>query len=90
MTRWLHQDDYPGAAPFDAVFCRNVLIYFKAEDRRQILGRMIKLLGASGYLFLGHAETLNAAAHDMVNVIPTVYAKKSATSIEPRASRATA
>jgi len=44
---------------FDAIFCRNVLIYFNAETKKQVLGRMLDGLAPDGYLFLGQAETLS-------------------------------
>lgn len=53
-------DDWPSlAAPgtLDLVFMRNVLIYFSLETKRQILGKVRRLLRPDGYLFLGGAET---------------------------------
>ena len=44
--------------PFDAIFCRNVLIYFTPEAMRQVVGRFESLLAVGGYLFLGHSESL--------------------------------
>ena len=41
----------------DVVFMRNVLIYFNQETKRKILGKIVPLIPASGYLFLGSAET---------------------------------
>jgi chemotaxis protein methyltransferase CheR len=44
-------------APLDIVFMRNVLIYFDLETKRNIFGRLSKLLKSDGYLFLGGAES---------------------------------
>ena len=43
--------------PADIVFLRNVLIYFDIETKRQILGKVRKILRPGGVLVLGTAET---------------------------------
>jgi len=43
--------------PFDLVFCRNVMIYFDAETRKQILKELHGTLFRGGWLLLGGAET---------------------------------
>ncbi len=43
----------------DIIFCRNVLIYFSAERKTDILNRMALSLNPGGYLFLGASETIN-------------------------------
>ncbi|HEY3445425.1 MAG TPA: protein-glutamate O-methyltransferase CheR [Myxococcales bacterium] len=58
---------------FDLVFCRNVLIYFTAEGRERVAREMLSRLEPEGYLFLGHAETLNGPGESVRTVIPTVY-----------------
>lgn len=44
---------------FDAIFCRNVLIYFSADRKSQIIERMARALNPGGFLFLGSTESLN-------------------------------
>jgi chemotaxis protein methyltransferase CheR len=48
---------FPPLPPIDVTFLRNVLIYFKADSRRQILQRVRRVLRPGGYLVLGAAET---------------------------------
>lgn len=70
----LNEPAYAVNGPFDLIFCRNVLIYFDRTDRDRIVRRMLSYLSPSGYLFVGHAESLHTM-HDVVrSVITTVYA----------------
>lgn len=62
---------------FDLVFCRNVLIYFSSESKRDIMGRMAKTLNPGGHLFLGASESITnySDAYDMVRCNPGVVYK---------------
>lgn len=50
---------YSSLGQFDIVFCRNVLIYFSAEVKTEILRKIHRQLKPGGYLFLGASESLS-------------------------------
>ncbi|HEY4642319.1 MAG TPA: protein-glutamate O-methyltransferase CheR [Thermoanaerobaculia bacterium] len=71
----LHHEPYPVIGRFDLIFCRNVLIYFDAPSKRRVIDRLLDRLDPSGFLFLGHSESLSQ--HEGVRAAgPTVYAQK--------------
>ncbi len=55
-------EHWPIKQPLDAIFCRNVMIYFDKPTQYRILKRMKPLLKTDGLLFLGHSEALYHAA----------------------------
>ncbi len=69
----LHEGPFSSYGQFDLILCRNVLIYFTAAGRAQVLGHLTAQLAPGGRLFLGHAETLNGVQHSLRTVVPTIY-----------------
>jgi chemotaxis protein methyltransferase CheR len=64
---------------FDLVMCRNVLIYFSADLKKDILQRIHATLNPGGYLILGASESLNGLSdlYEMVQCHPgIIYRKK--------------
>jgi chemotaxis protein methyltransferase WspC len=55
-----------GAAGYDAIFCRNVLIYFDRETQDRAVGVLRRLLAPRGLLFVGPSETSLLLSHDFV------------------------
>ncbi|AHK78970.1 chemotaxis protein CheR [Ectothiorhodospira haloalkaliphila] len=53
---------WPLKEPFDAIFCRNVLIYFDKPTQYRLLSRFHPLLHPEGLLFVGHSESLAHAS----------------------------
>jgi chemotaxis protein methyltransferase CheR len=45
---------------WDAIFCRNVTIYFRLESTRRVVDNFFESLNPGGYLFIGHSETLTS------------------------------
>lgn len=70
----LAEDAYVAPLGFDLVFCRNVLIYFKAEDKTRVLERLLRHLAPHGHLLLGHAESVTGLTTRLRSVGPNVYA----------------
>ncbi len=70
-------DSYTGLGKFDIVFCRNVLIYFNADLKRQILQKIHASLKPQGILYLGSSEGLAGAADlfEMVRCEPGILYK---------------
>lgn len=65
--------DYGIQEKFDAIFCRNVIIYFDRPTQQSILGRITARLRPGGYLFMGHAETLHELDLPVEPVAPALY-----------------
>jgi chemotaxis protein methyltransferase CheR len=70
----LNDTDWPlDLGSFDAIFCRNVFMYFDAPDKDRIVRRQLTYLAPGGHLFLGDAEGLAGLDDKVVQVIPSVY-----------------
>ena len=60
----------------NAIFCRNVIIYFDYETQMKLMERFCRQLRHGAYLFLGHSETLNRMVDlPLRQVAPTIYCK---------------
>ena len=68
--------DWPMRGLFDAIFCRNVMIYFDDPTKARLQERLAQQLAPGGFLYIGHSERLLGAAERMLEPIGhTIYRK---------------
>ena len=53
---------WPMQGSFDAIFCRNVVIYFDETTQAKVWSRFAPLIPVGGYLYIGHSERLSGPA----------------------------
>ena len=70
-------DAWPMRGPFDIIFCRNVMIYFDEATKTKLVDRFADILCPSGYLYIGHSETLFKITSRFEPAGQTVYRKVS-------------
>ncbi|MBL8504296.1 MAG: chemotaxis protein CheR [Rhodocyclaceae bacterium] len=71
----LLEASWPVQGPLDAIFCRNVMIYFDKPTQYRILQRFLPLLREDGLLFAGHSESFLHAGDLFRPLGRTVYAR---------------
>lgn len=69
-------NEWPMKGQFDVIFCRNVLIYFNAEDKHRITMQLISKLKIGGYLYMGHAESILNPPPTIKSVGTTTYQRR--------------
>jgi chemotaxis protein methyltransferase CheR len=75
FTRLNLMADWPMKGLFDAIFCRNVMIYFDANTKQQLIDRYWDMLAPGGTLLIGHSESLAGTPHRFQYIQPTIYQK---------------
>jgi len=66
-------NEWPVRGPFDAIFCRNVIIYFDKDTQRALFARMAALQRPGDILFLGHSESLYRVSDKYELIGRTIY-----------------
>jgi chemotaxis protein methyltransferase CheR len=66
-------EEYGLGEKADAIFCRNVIIYFDRSTQESILGKLSQNLALGGYMFVGHSETLHDMSLPLRAVAPALY-----------------
>jgi len=68
-------ESYSWGRQFPVIFCRNVMIYFDRPTQEQVVRQLTECLEPGGYLFVGHAESLNRVSHSLEYIQPAIYRK---------------
>lgn len=63
--------------PFDLILCRNVMIYFDVPTKEALVNKFYDWTAESGYLFIGHSESLNRDTTRYKYIKPAIYQKRS-------------
>ena len=71
----LNGPSWPMKGPFDAIFCRNVVIYFDEPTQERVWSRFAPLLAPGGRLYVGHSERVGANVTAFESCGLTAYRK---------------
>src|SRR6201999_2915290 len=74
---------FPVRGRFDAVFCRNVMIYFDRPTQQYVVSKLVERITPGGYLVIGHSESV-VATH-----LPRGHATVGVYRIDPSGGRGT-
>ena len=69
-------DRWPFQGKFDAIFCRNVMIYFDAATKANLIERFIQSIKPGGWLYIGHSESFHGTHPELQLVGRTTYRRK--------------
>ncbi|MFC4667057.1 CheR family methyltransferase [Seohaeicola nanhaiensis] len=62
-------DPWPVSGPFDAIFCRNVMIYMEEDVQRRVWAGLASVMPPGGYLFIGHSERIGREFKDQLQLV---------------------
>lgn len=72
----LMDEVFPFKRKFHVIFCRNVMIYFDAETKKNLVNKFYNALEYGGYLFIGHSESIGRDDKKFKYIQPAVYRKE--------------
>nr|WP_235937843.1 protein-glutamate O-methyltransferase CheR [Pseudoroseicyclus tamaricis] len=78
-------DELPFRGPFDAIFCRNVAIYFDKPTQARVWSKLTSVLRPGGELFIGHSERLSGEVSNCYENSGITSYRRVAGAVEPKA-----
>jgi chemotaxis protein methyltransferase CheR len=67
---------WPFSGVFDAIFCRNVMIYFDGPTKLKLIERFTEKVKPGGFLYIGHSESLHGSHAGLSLVGRTIYRRE--------------
>lgn len=71
----LMNEFFPFKKKFHLILCRNVMIYFEEETKRELIHRFYEHMEPGGYLLIGHSESIQRSESQYQFVAPAIYRK---------------
>jgi len=71
----LLEEVFPFKKKFHVIFCRNVMIYFDQQTKRDLVDKFYKHMEYGGFLFIGHSESIDRNHTQFKYIQPAVYRK---------------
>jgi chemotaxis protein methyltransferase CheR len=71
----LMDEVFPFKKKFHVIFCRNVMIYFDAKTKMELVNKFYKMTEPGGYIFISHSESISRDETDYKYIMPGVYRK---------------
>ncbi|MEA4847874.1 MAG: protein-glutamate O-methyltransferase CheR [Clostridiaceae bacterium] len=72
----LAEEVFPFKKKFHVIFCRNVMIYFDDQTRKNLIRKFYDITEPGGFLFIGHSESINREDTKYKYIMPAVYRKE--------------
>ena len=69
----LMDEPWPFHGMFDAIYCRNVMIYFDAPTKTKLIQRYVRQIIPGGWLYIGHSESLMGSTPGLQSAGRTIY-----------------
>jgi chemotaxis protein methyltransferase CheR len=76
FRRFNLMSDFKYKKKFHVIFCRNVMIYFDARTKLELINKFYDYLEPGGYLFIGHSESVDRSRSALKYIQPAIYRKE--------------
>ncbi len=71
----LLEEEFPFRKKFHVIYCRNVMIYFAEDTKKELISKFYDATANGGYLFIGQSESLDKSETGYQFIMPSIYKK---------------